>query len=126
MSDSGSDLPTASIIIPILNQDEVLIRRCLESLIAQDYPMEKFEILVVDGSREKGIAEMLKELASKHEHMKIVANPHGSVIDAMKIGVAHATGEMILRGDVRILYMSDYIESCIHSSRKAFRILTGR
>jgi succinoglycan biosynthesis protein ExoA len=125
MSGLGVDIPTASIIIPVLNQEKALIGRCIQSLVEQEYPSDMFEIVVVDGSDEDATVEMLKELARLHKNIKLVKNPQRSLADAMKIGIAHATGDMVLRGDVRILYMSDYIESCIHSSRKAYRILTG-
>jgi len=42
-----NSLPSVSIIIPCRNEEK-FIGRCLDSVIAQDYPKDKFEVLVVD------------------------------------------------------------------------------
>jgi glycosyltransferase involved in cell wall biosynthesis len=39
--------PTISVIVPVWNQEKY-IGRCLRSLMAQDYPREEFEIIVID------------------------------------------------------------------------------
>jgi len=43
-----------SVIIPARNE-ESFIGKCLDSVIAQDYPKDKLEVLVVDGMSEDGI-----------------------------------------------------------------------
>jgi len=52
-----SNLPLISIIIPCRNEEKY-IGQCLDSIIAQDYPNNKIEVLVVDGRSE---AERIKE-----------------------------------------------------------------
>jgi len=42
-------LPFVSIIIPMYNE-ELYIKDCLLSLVNQDYPKDKYEIIVVDGN----------------------------------------------------------------------------
>ena len=42
------DLPKVTIIIPCRNEKK-FIGKCLDSLIAQDYPKDKLEILIIDG-----------------------------------------------------------------------------
>ena len=46
-----------SIIVPCRNEEK-FIGKCLDSIIAQDYPNNKIEVLVVDGRSE---AERIKE-----------------------------------------------------------------
>jgi glycosyltransferase involved in cell wall biosynthesis len=48
----NKDFPLVSIIIPCRNEGKY-IGKCLDSIIAQDYPKDKFEILVVDGRSDK-------------------------------------------------------------------------
>ncbi|MBE2205458.1 MAG: glycosyltransferase family 2 protein [Chthoniobacterales bacterium] len=40
-------VPTVSVIVPVFNHEKY-IGRCLRSLMAQDYPREDFEIIVID------------------------------------------------------------------------------
>ena len=42
------DLPSVSILIPTLNTDAVL-SDCLKSVVTQNYPKEKLEIIIADG-----------------------------------------------------------------------------
>jgi len=47
----NKDFPLVSIIIPCRNEEKY-ISKCLDSIIAQDYPRDKLEVLVVDGRSE--------------------------------------------------------------------------
>lgn len=42
-----------SIIVSCRNEEKY-IWKCLDSIVAQDYPKDKFEVLVVDGMSEDG------------------------------------------------------------------------
>ena len=53
----GNMAPLISVIVPAHNE-EAFIGKCLDSIIAQDYPNNKIEVLVVDGRSE---AERIKE-----------------------------------------------------------------
>jgi len=46
-------LPSVSIIIPCRNEEK-FIGECLDSIIANDYPKDKSEVLVVDDVNEDG------------------------------------------------------------------------
>ena len=50
-----------SIIIPCRNEEK-FIGECLDSIIANDYPEDKLEILVVDGLSEDRTREIIKRL----------------------------------------------------------------
>ena len=42
------DKPLVSIIVPCRNEEK-FIKKCIDSIIQQDYPQNKMEILVIDG-----------------------------------------------------------------------------
>jgi len=50
-----------SIIIPCRNEERY-IEKCLETILSQDYPKEKLEVLVVDGASEDRTKEVIEEL----------------------------------------------------------------
>ena len=52
-------LPFVSIIIPCRNEEK-FIGKCLDSIIAQDYPKDRLEVLVVDGMSEDGTREIVE------------------------------------------------------------------
>jgi hypothetical protein len=51
------DLPFVSVIVPVLN-DAGRIGACVEALLAQDYPRERYEIIVVDNGSADGSYEV--------------------------------------------------------------------
>ena len=52
-------LPFVSIIIPCRNEEK-FIGKCLDSILAQDYPKDRLEVLVVDGMSEDGTREIVE------------------------------------------------------------------
>lgn len=55
-----NNLPLIS-TIPCRNEEK-FISRCFDSIIAQDYPKDKLEVLIVDGMSEDGTKRMKKKL----------------------------------------------------------------
>ena len=48
MPNQAPKLPLVSIVIPMLNESGA-IGRCISSILAQSYPGDRIEIVVVDG-----------------------------------------------------------------------------
>ena len=106
------ELPNVSVVIPIRNEEKY-ISRCLASILSQDYPMDKLEILAVDGMSEDGTREILNEYAKKHNNIRVIDNPNRIVPKALNIGIKNAKGEIIARIDSHSTYASDYIAKCV-------------
>ena len=82
--------PLISVIVPHLNQAEQL-RRCLESLRRQTYPVEHFEIIVVDnGSKALPTAEV-----GEHPNAKLEREATPGPGPARNRGVAVARGNVL-------------------------------
>lgn len=65
------DPPFLSVIIPARNE-ETNIERCLQSLINQSYPADKFKIIVVDDHSSDLTAFLVQNLMTKHPHIQLV------------------------------------------------------
>lgn len=52
--------PLVSVIVPVYN-GEATINRCIESLLAQDYPKERYEIIVVDNNSTDKTIELVRQ-----------------------------------------------------------------
>lgn len=79
-------LPFVSIIIPCRNEEK-FIGKCLDSIIAQDYPKDKLEVLVVDGMSNDKTRDVLKDYAEKYSFIKTLDNPQRETPVAMNIGI---------------------------------------
>jgi len=101
-----------SIVIPCWNEEK-FIGKCLDSIIAQDYPKDKLEILVVDGMSEDGTKGTIKEFTQKYSFIKILDNPKKITPCALNIGIKNAKGDIIIRMDAHAKYEKDYISKCV-------------
>lgn len=88
-------LPLVSIIIPCRNEEK-FISKCLDSIIAQDYPKDRIEVLVVDGKSNDKTRNVLKDYTDKYSFIKTLDNPKKVTPVAMNVGIKVARGDYIL------------------------------
>ncbi|GAB6183585.1 glycosyltransferase family 2 protein [Thermodesulfovibrio hydrogeniphilus] len=112
------NLPFVSIIIPCRNEEK-FIGKCLDSIIANDYPKDKLEIFVVDGMSEDKTREVLKEYTQKYPFIKILDNPKKVTPSALNIGIKKAKGEIIIIIGAHTEYTRDYISKIVHWLKKS-------
>lgn len=125
MDKSAKCVPMISVIIPI-KDEERFIERCLRQLVEQTYPLDKIEILAVDGMSKDRTREIIEKFGLKkamvespHSEMpiiRVVDNPQGQRASAMNIGIKEASGDFIVRVDGRSIIPPDYIVKCISTS----------
>ncbi|MCM8774680.1 MAG: glycosyltransferase family 2 protein [Candidatus Omnitrophica bacterium] len=85
------ELPKFSFSLPVYNEEK-RIGRCLESILSQDYPKEKIEILLVDG----GSTDKTRDIGSKFKCVKILDNPKKLADFGVKISMLNATGDLFV------------------------------
>lgn len=103
---------TISVIVPAKNEKKY-ISQCLDSILAQDYPMEKVEILIVDGMSEDGTRQIVKEYAAQHINIRLIDNPKRITPIAFNLGIKNSNGEIITIISAHSFYCSDYFSKCV-------------
>lgn len=105
--------PFVSIMIPAHNEDQV-IANTVENILAIDYP--KFEIIIIDDRSTDNTAQIINELADKHENIKALvrdndAFPGKSAVlnDAMSL----ANGDAVLVFDADATVEPDFLNKLI-------------
>lgn len=111
-----------SLIIPIFNEKKY-IRQLLNSLLNQDYPKDKFEILLIDGRSEDGTREEIRRIIASFTEFSemdihILDNSDRIVPCALNIGIKEAKGKYIIRMDAHSEYAPDYIAKCVEWLKK--------
>lgn len=119
--------PTVTIIIPIRNEAN-FIKRSLGAVLAQDYPADRIEILVVDGMSNDGTREIVRDMFERfsvstskrsnvptfqRSNLRLLDNPAQIVPTAMNIGIRAARGDIIVRVDGHCEIPEDYVRTCI-------------
>jgi len=95
---SLDNLPFVSVVMPIRNEAGFIVHT-LEGLLAQDYPVDRMEIIVADGMSDDNTREILAEYVRKYPHVKMVDNPGRIVSSGLNTAIANAKGEIIARID---------------------------
>lgn len=82
-----------SIIIPIYNTQEAKLRKCLDSILCQDY--YNYECLMVDDGSEASTASIIDEYVIRDDCFVAIHKENGGVSSARNKGLELAKGEWI-------------------------------
>ena len=104
--------PLVSIIIPCRNEARH-IGRCLDSVLANDYPRDRLEILVVDGASEDRTRDVVRKYSQSNPFIRLLDNPRRITPVAFNIGIEHAVGEVIMIMSAHATYDRDYVSKCV-------------
>lgn len=98
---------TYSIIIPIYNTPSVYLEDCLRGLFLQDYPKDKYEIILVDDASTEHIRGIVDDICERYEskpQIQFIRHTHNK-----RQGGARNTGLEAANGDyVMFLDSDDY------------------
>lgn len=108
------EFPFISVVIPERNE-EGWIAACLDSILEQTYPRERFEVIVVDGESDDGT---LGVLATYGEKIRVLSNPGRIVPTAMNIGIRASQGEIIARVDAHTTLEAGYLAAGVETLRR--------
>ena len=101
-----------SVICPIYNEEKY-IKKCIESILAQDYPKDDLEVIFVDGMSKDRTREIVTEYTQKTPFIRLIDNPNRIVPPAMNIGIRASKGDIIIRLDAHAIFPSNYFSELV-------------
>jgi glycosyltransferase involved in cell wall biosynthesis len=116
------DSPFVTIIMPIRNE-AYFIELAIRSVLDNDYPAERMEILVVDGMSDDGTREIVARLSKADSRVMMLDNPKRIAPAAMNIGLNAARGDLFIRVDGHVEIPADFIAKsirCLHEHPEAW------
>jgi GT2 family glycosyltransferase len=88
-----TQLPSISVVVSTYRRAD-LVKKCIESLIEQDYPRERYEVIVVeDGSHDAQL--IVESLQSPPTRLKYLNIPHGGAAAAYEAGLRKASCDLV-------------------------------
>ncbi len=101
-----------SVICPIYNEEKY-IARCIESIMAQDYPKDDLEVLFVDGMSTDRTREIIASYLPQCPYLRVLDNPQKIVPPALNIGIREAKGDIIIRLDAHAIFPKNYFSELV-------------
>jgi cellulose synthase/poly-beta-1,6-N-acetylglucosamine synthase-like glycosyltransferase len=99
----GGGLPSVSIVVAAHDEEDVIERR-LENLLALDYPPDKVEIVVAsDGSSDRTDA-LVEAIAAREPRVRLLRCPRGGKVAAQNQAVRETSGEVLAFSDANALW----------------------
>lgn len=94
--------PRMTMFVPTYNEETAIVA-CLETIVAQDYPAELIEVLIVDGRSEDNtlgevrryVEELRQKTSGPVPDIKIVDNPQRDQASAWNLAMEETTGDVI-------------------------------
>lgn len=119
--------PTVSIVVPIRNEVKH-IRACVQSLLEQNYPPDKFDIWVIDdGSTDGSIALLQSQFASESRLHLIRVEPTARAPKkaAIAAGIAASQGDLIVTIDGDCQAPRNWLRTLSRSFTDATAMVSG-
>jgi len=106
---------SVSVVVAARNEDR-RIGRCIESLVAQDYPADGYEIIIVDDLSTDNTVEIVRGYLLSNDNLRLVRVTNRSSElspkkNALTEGIKAARGEIILTTDADCVAKPGWIKS---------------
>jgi len=93
----AGDQPFVSVVIPTFNEAE-RIERCLRSVLDQDYPSDRYEVIVADGGSTDDTRQIVSRLGQDRA-VRVIDNPGRTQAAGLNLAILASRGDVIARQD---------------------------
>ena len=109
-----NEMPFVSAMIVYRNEEQT-IEKALRSLIVQDYPRDKYEIILIDGMSDDKSQEIIERLLKENPDVtvRILQNKKKILAAGWNLGIQNAVGEYVFRIDAHSTVEKEYIKKCL-------------
>lgn len=83
-----------SIVVAARNESRA-IGESLRGLLSQDYPPDRYEVIVVDGASSDDTVAQVRAMAVRDPRVSVIANPARHTPNAFNLGIRAARGEIV-------------------------------
>lgn len=105
-------LPLISAIVVTKNNAKT-IEKCITSLLNQNYPKERYEIVFVDGHSIDGTDELIKKYAKTRQFLRLYYENCGTIGYARNLGISKSKGDIIVFIDGDAYAPKNWIEKIV-------------
>jgi glycosyltransferase involved in cell wall biosynthesis len=106
--------PSVSVVVAAWNEEDV-IRRRLENLLAQEYPAEKLEIVVASDASSDRTDEIVEAVAAEGRRVRLLRCERGGKVAAQNRAVRETSGDILAFTDAATEWAPDALSKLVRS-----------
>jgi cellulose synthase/poly-beta-1,6-N-acetylglucosamine synthase-like glycosyltransferase len=103
-----------TVIVAAWNEEAVIERR-LENLLALDYPPDQVEIIVASDASEDRTEGLVEAIAAREPRVRLLRCPRGGKVAAQDRAVREARGEIVVFSDANATWAPDALGKLVRS-----------
>ena len=108
----ADETPSVSLIVAAHNEEDVIERR-LENLLALDYPADRLEIVVASDASDDRTDELVERIAAREPRVRLVRCPRGGKVAAQNHTVPQTTGDILAFTDANATWPPDALRKLV-------------
>jgi cellulose synthase/poly-beta-1,6-N-acetylglucosamine synthase-like glycosyltransferase len=110
----GGATPRVSVVVAAHDEEDVIERR-LENLLALDYPDDLVEILVASDASGDRTDSLVDAVAAREPRVRLVSAPRGGKVAAQNLAVREADGEVLAFSDANALWAAPALRKLVRN-----------
>ena len=107
-------LPSVTLIVAAHDEEEVIERR-LENLLALDYPPDQVEIVVASDASGDRTDELVEKIGAQEPRVRLLRCPRGGKVAAQDRAVRETSGEVVAFSDANAIWAPDSLAKLVRS-----------
>jgi glycosyltransferase involved in cell wall biosynthesis len=101
-----------TVVVPARNE-EGFLDRCLDTILAQSFPRDRMEVVVVENGSTDRTADVALAYAARDARVRVVRSQAANQAAAMNDGVLAARGDVVARVDAHSWVPPDYLQAAV-------------
>jgi cellulose synthase/poly-beta-1,6-N-acetylglucosamine synthase-like glycosyltransferase len=110
----GEQTPTVSLIVAAHNEETVIERR-LDNLLALDYPADRLEIVVASDASDDRTDALVETIAARAPQVRLLRCSRGGKVAAQNRAVSATTGEVLAFSDANATWPPDALRALVRN-----------
>jgi cellulose synthase/poly-beta-1,6-N-acetylglucosamine synthase-like glycosyltransferase len=106
--------PSVTLIVAAHDEESVIARR-LENLLALDYPPDLLQIVVASDASEDRTDAVVEDVAAREPRVRLLRCPRGGKVAAQDLAVREAEGEIVAFSDANCTWPPDALRKLVRS-----------
>jgi cellulose synthase/poly-beta-1,6-N-acetylglucosamine synthase-like glycosyltransferase len=106
--------PRVTVVVAAHNEESVIERR-VENLLALDYPPDRLQVVVASDGSEDGTEQAVRALAAADARVRIAGRPRAGKVAAQDAVVAETDSEIVAFSDANSLWARDALRRLVRS-----------